>query len=543
MSTPTVFTTSLKVRVSSGAMPADLLTLDSVDGINDNGSALSFVNNSSTDGSAFLTLGRVGAQRVDAATVRLDLGVADDPTATASSAVAPLLSVVSGAAGKAVGIGTLTPSSTLDVAGTLHVSGAIDLLGSIHAHHDVQIDGASVLGGTLSVSGATDLLGSIHAHHDVQIDGASVLGGMLSVTGTTDLMGTTHVHGNLTVDPDSSGAGGNLTIAGTATLGSNLTVNGNVGIGTSAPATRLHVAGVVQEGFRIQGSGSGPANVAYMSFCDSAGQQIGYVGDGSTLDTDIFLGSDTGNVTLATAAGRALVVTPAGNVGIGTPNPSGVLDVEGGTTAYTALAINTNSSHPYTLVMNRTDVANSKIQFWDNSGSLQIYNDSNTPIFTLTQAGNLQAEGTIWSVHGYKTGHMDLAENYWSEQDLEPGEVVCLDRESDSIARSQTANDLSVVGVISTAPGFYLNAESNSPAARMYPVALCGRIPCKVTGQNGPIRRGDLLTTSSIHGHAMKAQPIAIDGEAFYRPGTIIGKALESFEADIGMIEIFVALS
>ena len=40
-------------------------------------------------------------------------------------------------------------------------------------------------------------------------------------------------------------------------------------------------------------------------------------------------------------------------------------------------------------------------------------------------------------------------------------------------------------------------------------------------------QRGDLLTSSSTPGHAMRATPIDIGGMAFYRPGTIIGKALD----------------
>jgi hypothetical protein len=41
----------------------------------------------------------------------------------------------------------------------------------------------------------------------------------------------------------------------------------------------------------------------------------------------------------------------------------------------------------------------------------------------------------------------------------------------------------------------------------------------------------------------MKARPVMIDDEAFYRPGTIIGKAIEPFESGAGTIEIFLALS
>jgi hypothetical protein len=40
----------------------------------------------------------------------------------------------------------------------------------------------------------------------------------------------------------------------------------------------------------------------------------------------------------------------------------------------------------------------------------------------------------------------------------------------------------------------------------------------------------------------MKAQPMLIDGEAIYRSGTIIGKALGSLQSGVGVIDVFMAL-
>ncbi len=36
------------------------------------------------------------------------------------------------------------------------------------------------------------------------------------------------------------------------------------------------------------------------------------------------------------------------------------------------------------------------------------------------------------------------------------------------------------------------------------PLAVVGIVPCKVTDENGPVQRGDLLVTSSKAGYAMK---------------------------------------
>ncbi len=160
---------------------------------------------------------------------------------------------------------------------------------------------------------------------------------------------------------------------------------------------------------------------------------------------------------------------------------------------------------------------------------------------------DIEAEGTIWSAHGIDTSPHDLAENYFSDMEIEAGDVVCLDPKDDRIVRSERANDSLVLGVISTQPGLLLNAEHGEAddlkdGKRAYPVALSGRVPCRVTAENGPITRGDLLTSSSMRGHAMKATPRIVDGMELHAPGTIIGKALESLTEGVGIIEVFVTL-
>jgi hypothetical protein len=103
---------------------------------------------------------------------------------------------------------------------------------------------------------------------------------------------------------------------------------GGVGIGTNSPAAKLHVNGA-DEGIRIQGTATGASNYAYATFYDAAGTRIGYVGDGSSGDNDLFLSADIGNVNLETAGLRRLTVTQSGNVGIGTGAPAAKLHVVG----------------------------------------------------------------------------------------------------------------------------------------------------------------------------------------------------------------------
>ena len=160
---------------------------------------------------------------------------------------------------------------------------------------------------------------------------------------------------------------------------------------------------------------------------------------------------------------------------------------------------------------------------------------------------DVEAEGSIWCgnkmyAKEFKSRGGDLAENYASADHLAPADVVCLDPCSDGIVRSTGPDETLVFGVVSTEPGVVLNARESDESRQEYPIALCGRVPCKVVGENGPIRRGDLLSTSSTPGHAMKAPSasVGVGGGVAYRPGTIVGKALGSFDGAVGVIEVFV---
>ncbi|MGH7601154.1 MAG: hypothetical protein ACREOI_32760 [bacterium] len=54
------------------------------------------------------------------------------------------------------------------------------------------------------------------------------------------------------------------------------------------------------------------------------------------------------------------------------------------------------------------------------------------------------------------------------------------------------------------------------------------------TAANGPIKPGDLLTTSDVPGHAMKAT----DHERAY--GAVIGKAMSTLESGEGLVLVLI---
>jgi hypothetical protein len=129
-----------------------------------------------------------------------------------------------------------------------------------------------------------------------------------------------------------------------------------------------------------------------------------------------------------------------------------------------------------------------------------------------------------------------------SEQ-LEAGDVVEIDPDANgSFRRSRAANSQLVVGVISTSPAITMaNADDTDGEPDGEPdgrplLALAGRVPVKVVDEGGPIRPGDLLTSSSTAGFAMRCSITAAC------TGAVIGKALGRLEMGRGRIEVFLNL-
>jgi hypothetical protein len=161
-------------------------------------------------------------------------------------------------------------------------------------------------------------------------------------------------------------------------------------------------------------------------------------------------------------------------------------------------------------------------------------------------SGNVEVTGDIRLLGADCAEDFDVSTN--GGQTIEPGTVVVLNA-GGNLEPSCQAYDKKVAGVISGAggykPGIVLDryrqeeeeqeSEDDADRRRM-PVALVGKVYCKVDATPSPIEVGDLLTTSPTEGHAMKASdPI----KAF---GTVIGKALKSLKEGRGLIPILIAL-
>lgn len=116
---------------------------------------------------------------------------------------------------------------------------------------------------------------------------------------------------------------------------------------------------------------------------------------------------------------------------------------------------------------------------------------------------------------------------------IEAEDVVVINDDG-NYERSQEPYDYSISGVESGDRGrFRLKAGSIEREEGQRQVGMMGHIITKVSIENGPIRPGDPLTTSSLPGHAMKAT----------KSGYVVGKALKSFDGiqgATGMIKVLV---
>lgn len=141
---------------------------------------------------------------------------------------------------------------------------------------------------------------------------------------------------------------------------------------------------------------------------------------------------------------------------------------------------------------------------------------------------------------GTQTGGADVAEAFEVEGIVEvysPGDVMVISTSNDrTITKSYEAYSTLVAGVYATKPGVLLTERSlDDSHDDTVPLGVVGVIPTKVSSENGSIRRGDLLVTSSIPGHAMKGT----DRDKMM--GAVLGKALENFDGTgTGVIKVLV---
>jgi len=160
--------------------------------------------------------------------------------------------------------------------------------------------------------------------------------------------------------------------------------------------------------------------------------------------------------------------------------------------------------------------------------------------------GNVEVKGNLLvdrDVHVtgdvFLEGGKDLAEEFevGLGRQFEPGTLMVIG-ENGTLAPSASAYDKRAIGVISGAgalkPAITLG-QAHSLISTV-PIALVGTVFCRASAEEASIEAGDLLTSSDVPGHAMKALD---HGKSF---GAIVGKALTPLCHGRGLIPIVIAL-
>jgi hypothetical protein len=184
-----------------------------------------------------------------------------------------------------------------------------------------------------------------------------------------------------------------------------------------------------------------------------------------------------------------------------------------------------------------TSVSGRGTEGWSTDGD-GLFGVSQKDIGVHGKGGRLAGlfEGHVEITGEIRLSNADLAEAFDMPERAEPGTVVVA-TDSGIVEASCKEYDKRAVGVISGAgpcrAGIILDTHPSDGRVR---VAMLGKVYCKVDANAAPIESGDLLTTSRIPGHAMKA----VDSPRAF--GSVIGKALSPLGAGTGLIPILVVL-
>ncbi len=275
--------------------------------------------------------------------------------------------------------------------------------------------------------------------------------------------------------------------------------SGNAGIGTTNPISRLTLAGTgnpnPNTGSQIDYSGE---NLTFVNNTSAGNYELG--GIRVVQPTGYYV--DRGNMVFTVGIGGSATLdavtiqAPMGNVGIGTTSPGAKLEVNG------------------------------NVKLSSGSGASITFPDSTvqSTAWTGTLCGGDYAESVDISGDRTKYG---------------PGDVLVVDPASPGhFLKAAEPYSTLVAGIYSTKPGLVGRRQTSDPKiiSTEVPMAMVGIVPTKVSTENGPIKPGDLLVTSSTVGHAMKGTDRGL------LTGAIVGKALGTLQSGTGVIEVLVSL-
>ncbi|MGH9607448.1 MAG: hypothetical protein ACRD3N_17300 [Terracidiphilus sp.] len=171
-----------------------------------------------------------------------------------------------------------------------------------------------------------------------------------------------------------------------------------------------------------------------------------------------------------------------------------------------------------------------------------------SPQYTLDVAGQIHTSGGIVFPDGSTQSAAytgincggDYAESVdvtGDRKKFEPGDILVIDPDHPGkFLKSAEPYSTSVTGIYSTKPGTVGRRQTGPKNPDEVPMAMLGIVPTKVSAENGAIKPGDLLVTSSKIGYAMKGT------DRSRMLGAVVGKALGSLDSGTGVIEVVVTL-
>ncbi len=292
----------------------------------------------------------------------------------------------------------------------------------------------------------------------------------------------------------------------------------------------------------------------------SAGTPALYFSGGTDSDSGFFHPASS-TIALSTGGTERMRWTSGGNVGIGI-SPSEIFHVNksGGATVIIGNSDNSASDNAlqfrsgYSGLANGDDITSSIMGAPDSATGGRLIFSTTTTGGTLTEwlridasgladftggihaDGNIDADGTICQNGG---GCVDIAELYPVTGYASAGDIMQADPDNEIFVKKAAGG--AIIGIISTQPAILIEGSHTiigGPSATenesKVAIALAGRVPVKVNGENGNIVIGDKISLSSVPGVGKKANGKEVT----------VGVAMDSWSgspSDTGYVTVFVS--
>jgi len=423
-----------------------------------------------------------------------------------------------------------TQAASSTTTGALQVSGGAGIAGNLYA-------------GNLE---ATNLTGTIRTAAQPSI---TSLGNLTSLSASGTIQTTGLIYANATTNSTSSTTGA-LVVAGGIGLAGNVYAGGIVDITSTAASTSTStgalivdggagIAGNVNAGNVTATNLTGTVRTAAQPSITSLGTLTSLaVSNGLAATFAVTANSSTFTDTVSTSTSNKVLrvvnnvqdLAFSANLGQGSYNnlvgtqDAGII-FSNGTQGQGNLTIG-----PWISGTSGIRIVGSTGQI-TVPGFLNINSNNNATAIVnggTAGAGNIGASGQGFNIaflRATSAQYADVAERYLADADYEPGTVLHFGGEQE-VSQCNVDHCVKIAGVVSTNPAYIMN--DSLQGEHVVDLALLGRVPCKV---QGPVSRGDMMVSAGNGRARAEVNP---------KLGAVIGKALQDFDGEQGVIEVVV---